>query len=136
MISEYKNYLNKFQHKAIFIEPLKKYSSYCYYTFEEIIEEDYWPRKGIEKLRSLIEKSSNCVKCEKETFLLLCSSKIYHNNPLKPFDVNKIDSNHYRHLCVDCLCDDLKKIIIRENIYFKSVYLIMEKDGLATSFSP
>ena len=135
MIKKYKEYLNASQDKAIIIEPLKKYIAYRYYTFEEILENDYWPKEGIDELKNLIHQKGNCVKCKKETALLLCSPEIYQNNPLKPFDI-KNNNFSKEFLCASCLCDHLERTVINNNVYFNDIYPIRGGDGLTTSFNP
>ncbi|MCK4525042.1 MAG: hypothetical protein KAU07_01245 [Candidatus Andersenbacteria bacterium] len=135
MIKKYKEYLNNFHGKAIFVEPMKNYIAYPYYTFEEILKEDYWPKEGIDELKGLVNQDGNCAKCGKETHFLLCSPEIYQNNPIKPFNI-KNNNFSKSFLCVDCLCDHLENIIVQNNIYFNCIYPPRDGDGLATSFNP
>jgi len=136
MIKEYKKDLMSFSDKAVFMEPLKNYPDYCYYTFKEIFSQKWWPDEGINRLQDMINKKNYCKICQKDAFFLLCSPEIYDNDPLKPFDVNKINEDTCRHLCIDCLCNQLEIIVKRENIYFNLIYPpIIKENGLATSFN-
>jgi len=134
LMKEYKDYLNKFRYNAIVVEPLNKYTAYQYYTFEDMIKNDWWPSDEIEKLRKIASKG-NCVKCDEETSLTLCSPEIYHNEPADgKFYTDDIENLNMKHLCSDCLCDHIEKIIREKNIFFDEVFPIRTGDGLMTSF--
>ena len=135
MIEEYKKHLNTFQNKAIFIEPLKNYVAYPYYTFKEILTNDYWPKESVKELQDFINQNGKCVKCGKDTKFLLCSPEIYQNNPLKSFDI-KNDNCSKKYLCADCLCNHFEKIIHRNNLHFNTIYPPKGGDGVSTSFNP
>lgn len=135
MIKKYKEYLVIFKGKAVIIEPMINYIAFPYYTFEEILDGDYWPKEGVTEIKDLIDQGGKCAVCEKETNYLLCSPEIYQNNPIKPIDI-KNNNCSKEFLCADCLCDRLEKIIVRKNIFFNAIYPIMDGDGLATSFNP
>ena len=135
MIIEYKKCLNDFSGKAIFIEPMKNYISYPYYTFDEVEKEAYWEKEGMNALKKLINQESECIECNKKTKFLLCSSEIYHNSPIKEFDITNNDFSKL-FLCADCLCNHLEKNIIQNDIYFNKIYPPKNGDGLATSFNP
>jgi len=133
MLSKYKKYLNDFTGKAVIIEPMKNYIAFPYYTFDEILEGDYWPKEGVIELRNFVEQGGNCIKCRKPTNYLLCSPDIYQNNPIKDLDVKNCTKDYF---CADCLCDRLENIIIDKNIFFNAIHPIMDGDGVATSFNP
>jgi hypothetical protein len=135
MIKKYKEYLNIFSGKAVIVEPMKNYIAFPYYTFEEILEEDYWPRESVEELQDFISQNGRCIECEKNTNFLLCSPEIYQSNPLKPFDI-KNENCSKKYLCTDCLCEHLEQIIVENNLYFNTIYPIRGGDGVSTSFNP
>lgn len=135
MMKKYKEYLHIFTGKAVVIEPMKNYIAFPYYTFKEILEDDYWPKDGVIELKNLLNQEGSCVECEKKANYLLCSPEIYKNNPTEPFDI-KNNMHSKKFLCADCLCNRLEKIIVENNLYFNAVYPIMDGDGVATSFNP
>lgn len=133
MMKKYREYLNDFTGKAVIVEPMKNYVAFPYYTFEEILKGDYWPKEGVVELRNFIDQGGACAKCHKRTNYLLCSPEIYQNDPIKDLHINNCTKEF---LCVDCLCDRLEKNIVENDLYFNAIHPVRDKDGMATSFNP
>ena len=131
LMEKYKEYLNFFQYKAIVVEPFKPLNAYQFYSFQQMKKYNF-RKEDIEKMKILISRIKRHCDCGRSARFLWCSPEVYFRDVYK-FNMNseyKGDS-----LCIKCLCNHLKNIITREQIYFDEVFPpIGESDGLITAF--
>ena len=130
LVEKYKEYLNRFQHKAIIIEPFdlkRRFNAYDFYTFDVMAKG--WDKENVEEVKKLIPETGQCIKCGRPSSFLWCSPEIYYGDPYT-FRINHEYKGNL--MCVDCISSKLSEIFHQEHRFFDRVLPPLEGDGVAT----
>ncbi|QVK17556.1 hypothetical protein KHQ81_11955 [Mycoplasmatota bacterium] len=121
--------LNENKYKAVLIHPMKKFNSYVYYNFSELLQEPA-SEELANDLERILPKANQYCSCGNRAQYSWCSPEIFDNDP---WNWKVIDNEvKIEFLCKECAFRKILGTLQEGDIDIKYLYPYIKSEGFFT----